>query len=438
MALSLNTSHPLFGDLKALFCVDDDNTIKDLTGNNTCTPDAAVTVGTGTYGRHFRTLLVSNNAQGIALSPGILSKPLSNPVGTVFVVVNAATSRASRGSVFNIGGSRVNAAVYTGDVVGAMAGTANPSTLGTTDLIGTGAHSFGAAWNGVTGQLSHKVFADGAVQNSAETNLGNASDADRLTYLGGTDAGGYGGLAADYVWVAYFNRFLSDAEIADLHTSIGASNAIALVGSSGVSNAAPTFIGPNIGDQTGTVGVALTPLDVSSKFSDTDALTFSPVGTWPDGVTVSSAGVVSGTPTTDGTYAGLAVRATDTAGQPIDSDTFSFTISAASSGDATADGGMGTSTGSGYSEEATGTGAGTGEFIFDAVENATGSGKLDSVTVNWTWIEGAVGSAVSVTNGSGTITSAGLTATGLPAGSGFGILKDAAGTSLAVQEGTVA
>lgn len=98
----------------------------------------------------------------------------------------------------------------------------------------------------------------------------------------------------------------------------------------GGSNAQPTFPGPNIGNQTGIVGVALLANDVSSKFSDTDALTFSAIGTWPPGVTVSSAGVVSGTPTTDGVYSGLAVRATDTASQPIDSDTFSFTISAAS------------------------------------------------------------------------------------------------------------
>jgi len=98
----------------------------------------------------------------------------------------------------------------------------------------------------------------------------------------------------------------------------------------GGSNAQPTFPGPNIGNQIGIVGVALSVNDVSSKFSDTDALTFSAIGTWPPGVTVSSAGVISGTPVTAGVYSGLAVRATDTASQPIDSDTFSFTISAAS------------------------------------------------------------------------------------------------------------
>lgn len=96
------------------------------------------------------------------------------------------------------------------------------------------------------------------------------------------------------------------------------------VGSGG--NAAPTFTGPNIGNLTGAVGVALSANDVHAKFSDGDALTFSAVGSWPPGVTVSSAGVISGTPTTAGTYSSIKVRATDTIAQTVDSDTFSFTV----------------------------------------------------------------------------------------------------------------
>lgn len=97
-------------------------------------------------------------------------------------------------------------------------------------------------------------------------------------------------------------------------------------------NTTPTFSGPNIGAQSGTEGVALSSNTVSDSFSDSDALTFSAIGTWPVGVTVSSGGVISGTPTTAGTYAALKVRATDTAAQTVDSDTFSFTIAAAGAG----------------------------------------------------------------------------------------------------------
>jgi len=98
------------------------------------------------------------------------------------------------------------------------------------------------------------------------------------------------------------------------------------------SNNPPTFSGPNIGNLVGTEGVALSSNTVSDSFADADALTFSAIGTWPAGVTVSSGGVISGTPTTAGTYATLKVRATDTAAQTVDSDTFTFTIAAAGSG----------------------------------------------------------------------------------------------------------
>lgn len=231
MALSLNTSHPLYADLLALIGVDDDNVIKDLTGNNACSPHANVVIGSGSYGRHFRTFVVSNNAQGVALAPGLRPKPTANPVCSIFVVINAGNSFASRGTVFDPGGNNITPAVYTGDVAGIQSGTSNPTLLGTTDLIGTGQHSFGAAWNGITGQLGNKVFADGVVENSSSANFGNASDSAALTYIGGSAASGYGGLAADYVWIAVFRRYLSDSEIAELHSSLGPGNVFSLIDS---------------------------------------------------------------------------------------------------------------------------------------------------------------------------------------------------------------
>lgn len=93
-------------------------------------------------------------------------------------------------------------------------------------------------------------------------------------------------------------------------------------------NAAPTFPGPSVTDMTLGLGAAMSPVNVASKFSDTDALTFSAVGSWPPGLAVSSAGVISGTPTSAGAYTSLKVRATDTAAQTVDSNTFTITISA--------------------------------------------------------------------------------------------------------------
>jgi hypothetical protein len=99
-------------------------------------------------------------------------------------------------------------------------------------------------------------------------------------------------------------------------------------------NAAPTFPG-NISNISGTNGSAITPVNVSGQFSDTDTLTYSasPAGTaWPAGITInSSTGIISGTPSTAATTTGCKVRATDTAAQTVDSNAFNFVIAAAGS-----------------------------------------------------------------------------------------------------------
>lgn len=173
------------------------------------------------------------------------------------------------------------------------------------------------------GETGGKLYLDKTLEASSTALGADYGDPGaNANYLGSADQYGI----SDIVWVAIFNKELSLAEISGLYDSLGANNAFGLV--QAASNAAPTFPGPNIGNLSGTVGTALTSNNVASKFSDTDALTFSAVGTWPPGITVSSAGVISGTPTTAGTYASLKVRATDTAAQTVDSDTFSFTINA--------------------------------------------------------------------------------------------------------------
>lgn len=99
-------------------------------------------------------------------------------------------------------------------------------------------------------------------------------------------------------------------------------------------------------------------------------------------------------------------------------------------------GGTGTSTGSGTGGTATGGGSGT--FTFDACENNTHSGVLNSVSVNWAWHSGGnVGAGTTITNGSGTMTTSGMTVSGLPAGVGYGVIRSTDGTVVAYQEGTV-
>lgn len=111
--------------------------------------------------------------------------------------------------------------------------------------------------------------------------------------------------------------------------------------------------------------------------------------------------------------------------------------SASGGGDATAPGATLTATSSLTPGAATGGTSITGSFHFDACENNTGSGVIDAAAVNWTWISGAVGGATAINNGVGTMTTAGMTVSGLPVGPGFGLIKTTDGLVVAYQEGTV-
>lgn len=333
MALSLNTGHALYGDLIRLYCVDDDNVIKDLKGD-TCTPHANVTQGTGTYGRHFRTVLNGSNGEGVALTTGFVRKPASNPVGTTFVVINAGNSRANRGYVFNDSSSSAwGPAVYTGDVVGLVVGTGTPGALGTTDIIGTGAHSFGAAVNGTSGG---KVFRNGVTENSTAANQGNAHETESVTYIGGPNSGGYGAFAADFVWVAHFRKYLSDAELLDLHNSLGASNTFGLVNAGDTT--APTLTSPT-GTQTGSTTASGT---VSTDEGNGTLYYLASVNATETAATVKAAAsqAVSATGSQSVSFTGLAASTTyyahychrDAAGNDSTvSNSASFTTAAAAS-----------------------------------------------------------------------------------------------------------
>mgnify|MGYP003526206083 FL=1 len=318
MAYTLNTGHALYASLVELFGVQGGALVSHKTAR-TFTKHADATYGTGTWGEHFSSLAAGYTAKGAAFSPYLTMNTNTYPNYTVVAVVNAsgavqggATSlfmaRSAGGDSIRTGGKTDsgNAAGYR------VAGSA----------MGTGPRMITYCRIGAT---AAKLYSNTTLDvNSTGLGADYGSPDARVDYLGGWD--GQNSMTASIVWLAVFNKELSLAEISDLHASLGASNAFGLVSTA---NAAPTFPGPNIGNQTGTVGTALSANTVSDSFSDSDALTFSAIGSWPPGVTVSSAGVISGTPTTAGTYSTLQVRATDTAAQTVDSDVFSFTISAA-------------------------------------------------------------------------------------------------------------
>lgn len=335
MAYTLNTSHPLYSNLVELIGVKSGALVSHKTAR-TFTVDAAATFSSGSIGEFFKMGADSWTPKGASFTPSIVFDELTSPNHSIVIVTNSLPGSGS-GPITNANpiapASLSLNANYSGDNKGNVAlgysGRGVPS-LGT--VMGSGVKSFcvnrSAATTGsyaTSVNVTDELIINGVSQGTETVSRYNAVDT--FNVIGGADGQSNHGLL-EFVWIAVFNKALSAAEALELHNSLGASNAFSLVSSS---NAAPTFPGPNIGNQTGTVGTALS-LNVASKFSDTDALTFSAIGTWPAGVTVSSAGLISGTPATAGTYATLKVRATDTASQTVDSDTFSFTIAAAASG----------------------------------------------------------------------------------------------------------
>lgn len=104
---------------------------------------------------------------------------------------------------------------------------------------------------------------------------------------------------------------------------------------SSAANTAPTFSG-TIANISATQGSAISSVNVSSMFSDAESsLTFTAVGSWPSGITVSTAGVISGTPAASGTFGSLQVRATDAGGLTATSNAFTITVAAAATGSIT-------------------------------------------------------------------------------------------------------
>lgn len=86
-----------------------------------------------------------------------------------------------------------------------------------------------------------------------------------------------------------------------------------------------TFIGPDIGNLSYVIDVAITPVDFSTRFSGT-GLTFAAVGSLPTGLSLNSAGVLSGTPTVEQVASGIIIRATDGSSGTADSNAFNITI----------------------------------------------------------------------------------------------------------------
>jgi hypothetical protein len=231
MALALNTAHPLYANLISLIAVDDDNVIKELVGAATMTPNGAVTMGAGTYGRHFQTSISGGNALGVARSAIVSMGTPAIPNCSVFVAANdflqgSATSRSVLLSeTGNQGNTMLAPVVTSAGLVSATAGTANGSTF-TTGNVSSGAHSVCVTR---TGQASSVRMIDGDAEVVPGGQVGSTSASNGWSYIGGHPSGSFGGCPAQFVYVASFDKALSSAEAKDLHDSLTGANAFALV-----------------------------------------------------------------------------------------------------------------------------------------------------------------------------------------------------------------
>jgi Flp pilus assembly pilin Flp len=97
-------------------------------------------------------------------------------------------------------------------------------------------------------------------------------------------------------------------------------------------NTAPAYSGGAVSVPGLTQGEAMTPVDVSGfSDADSDSLTFTPLGSWPPGLTLThvsdSTARISGTPSGSGGFTGLAIRADD-GEDTVDTPLFTITVAA--------------------------------------------------------------------------------------------------------------
>ncbi len=185
-------------------------------------------------------------------------------------------------------------------------------------------------------------------------------------------------------------------------------------GASGSASFTWTVAGPggntvtvtNPGNQTGTVGTAITAVRLQATDSAAgQTLTFAATGL-PPGLSITSAGVISGTPTTAGTYA-VTATATDSTGAS-GSASFTWTVNPSS-------------TGGGCRVSYTTASEWPGGFVANVVITNTGAAAINGWTVKWTFpgdqkITNAWSASTSQSGASVTATNASYNGTIAPGG----------------------
>lgn len=236
MALQINTSHPLYGNLICCIGVDGSTLTDFLTPSRTITPDPNASFGTGFYGNHFQSSRLGDfTAYGASLSPSLDDATNAITQQTTFIVVNDITASAGKKNFHWAISGNPSVAIATGGFATVNGQTNYSSFLSATVIQNNGAKSVAFLRDSEAGG---SLYIDGSLEASTETRL-DFNSSNTTQYLMGWT--GQGTLVGKLVWFVKFNRLLTPTEISDLHTSLGADNAFALVTSGGPATVASTI-----------------------------------------------------------------------------------------------------------------------------------------------------------------------------------------------------
>ncbi len=347
MALALNTSHALASAVTALIAVDPSTrTLVDLKRSGvTFTVDAGVTfVDDPVNGKVLRTIGTDASAtnKGFSFSPAVSFATQSPGFASTLFLVIAKHSGDDNGlasyknNVPTGGNVVINYPVpsFTGSTYGRKIALSpintdiyNAALTTNTSIYGDGIrHTLATTASNPAGgwsSLQGKLFIDGANTGISSTGTAGEANFDAFCKLNHSLWKG------DFLYMVFFNRVLTDAEITDLHNSVGNNNAFGLV-TGVVAPSAPT------GTTTvGSITVGTTTASVPFTYSGSDATGFEYRLNGGSAITVSGGtSPISLTGLTSNTAYTVEVRATNVNGAGTWSATGNFTTT--SSADVTA------------------------------------------------------------------------------------------------------
>lgn len=270
MAYTLDTGHPLYGNIVECIGVESGALVSLVTPRTfTEHVDSSYVTG-GTYGEAFRSVAGGFTAKGASFSPALILNTTNGAAYediTIFIAVNAITDVGGGGNRIAVG-SLVTESPTVGVHTDGKAKAVSQYSGGTTGVqsaadVRTGAHSIALTR---TGETAHELYVDGASEGTGGKISWGKSTAE-WSYIGG--APGQASVAQDVVWIVFFDKVLSSTEISDLHASLGANNAFALVNTGGGDVTAPVLASPTgvaTGTTTATVG-ATTDEDNGTQYA---------------------------------------------------------------------------------------------------------------------------------------------------------------------------